>query len=292
MSKLRIQGWDLSLNHAAFVELDEEGSITWFKYVTGTKAAAEKSKEHGVHLHLVQDKNLERDKAQRSAMRLLWWERFLDKSILLPRMPTHVAIEDYAMRSESNSVYQIGEQGGIARILCLFRKIPLRAHDPLSVKMFGALSGNATPPQLADAIKERVAESGIDFGAYNNKVRDDNTKSPDLPEYDLSSAYVLAWLALTEVKLRSGELPLSNLPPKQVQVFQRVTKTYPVSILGREWLMDSDAAEKVGEHEHIAQLKKLLKHHQLEHLFPATSKNWPKHYEDCSMCLALSWAVS
>lgn len=300
---IRVHGWDLSLNHGGFVELDEDGAITWFKYVTDGKAAAEKGRGHGIYMPFAATAEKMKkagvaDKAAMGMARLMWWEHFLDKDILMPRTPTHVAIEDYAIRAEGNSVYQIGEHGGIARALCWFRKIALRLHDPLSVKMFGALSGNASPAQLADAIKERVSESGIDFGDYNNKPRDGDTKNPNLPEYDLSSAYTLAWLALTEVKLRLGVLEMDTLAEKQRQVFNRVTKTYPVNILGREWIADPHAAEKKGEHEHAAVLKKMLQRHQMSHLFPGDTKKMlpseqkAKVFKDCPTCQALTWAAS
>lgn len=282
-------GWDLSLNHGGFVELDGDGVITFFKYVSDVKQTADKGKGHGVHFK----KPDVGDKAFGSMIRLMWWEHFFDQQILVPRQPTHVAIEDYAIRAEGNSMYQIGEQGGIARALCWFRKVNLRLHDPLSVKMFGALTGNASPPQLADAIKERVAECGIDFGAYNNKPRTDENKNPNLPEFDLSSAYTLAWLALTEVKLRAGKLELSSLHEKQIQVFNRVTKSYPTSILSREWILDPEAGDKKGEHEHTTELKRLLKEHELQHLFAASAAKLHykvKLFKDCPTCQALEWA--
>lgn len=238
---IRVHGWDLSLNHGGFVELDEDGSIVWFKYVTQVKSAAEKGRGHGIHVPFVSNAEKAKkagagDKASMSITRLMWWKQWLSVQ-LRARTPSHVAIEDYAMRAEGNSVYQIGEQGGIARSLCWFYKASMRLHDPLSVKMFGALNGTVTPPMLADAIKTRTRESGVDFGKYNLKERTGDTKSQDLPEYDLSSAYVLAWLALTEVKLRAGLLDIATLHEKQRQVFNRVTKTYPESILSREWIL-------------------------------------------------------
>lgn len=240
---LRVHGWDLSLNHGGFVELDEDGSIIWFKYVTGVKGAADKGRGHGIYMPFVAtaDKMKRAGVADKAAMgmaRLMWWKQWISSQVVRARTPSHVAIEDYALRAEGNSVYQIGEQGGIARSLCWHYKAALRLHDPLSVKMFGALSGNASPPQLADAIKERTLESGIDFGKFNFKERTGDTKNPDMPEYDLSSAYVLAWLALTEVKLRAGSLDARDMHEKQRQVFNRVTKTYPTSILSRDWIKD------------------------------------------------------
>lgn len=228
---MRILGMDLSLNHSGFVELDAKGKVTWYDYVTDTKSHC----VLGKGTHFIKSKLP--DRQQVAMERLVWW-RWRFSQILKERKPTHVGIEDYAIRAEGNSIYQIGEQGGEARLAVWTAGAALRLHDPLSVKMFGALNGVATPPELAECIREELAMRGEagDLFSQHHPPKMEHGAGKNSPEYDLCSAYTLARLVYTELLLREGKLRLSSLPPKQVQVFQRVTKSYPINLLGREWL--------------------------------------------------------
>lgn len=223
----KILGIDLSLNHAGFVQLNERAEIDRYLVVTDVQGAA-RSAPKGRGLFLGKVKAEDRQAVQMA--RLMWWEAFLSK-LLDEWEPTHVVVEDYAMRADSNAAYNIGEQGGLIRLVALRHGCFLRLHDPMSVKMFGADNGTATGREVADVATARWK---LDFANCNPPPapRGQNT----VPEEDLCAAYVLARMGWTEHQVRSGALALNTLESKQIQVFNRVTKANPVNLLGREWL--------------------------------------------------------
>lgn len=220
-----ILGVDLALNHAGFVMLDHKGGIDRHLVVTEVASAA-KGKERAVLFKKVKSE----DRQVIQLARLQWWTQFLLR-LIREWEPTHVVVEDYAIRAESNAAYQIGEQGGAIRLAALAHGCKLRLHDPMSVKIYGANSGSATGTELADVASERWK---LNFKSFNppKTAKGQNT----VPEEDLCAAYVLAHMGWTEIEVREGRLSLSSLDEKQIQVFNRVTKSYPTSLLGREWL--------------------------------------------------------
>lgn len=223
---VKILGIDLALNHAGFVMLDGLGSIDRWLYVTDIKKASESNAERSVFLHKIKAD----DRQHAQLARLGWWDQFLN-ALMKQWTPTHVVVEDYALRAESNAAYNIGEQGGVVRLAALKRSHYLRMHDPMSVKMWGAMTGNATGRELADVASTRFH---LDFKSANPPPtpRGSNT----VPEEDLCAAFVLAHMGWMEIEVRAGRITLADLDEKQIQVFQRVTKGNPVNLLGREWL--------------------------------------------------------
>jgi Holliday junction resolvasome RuvABC endonuclease subunit len=214
------QGWDLSLNHAGFAELDEDGHLAWYQYVTD-KATQVKGKL-GIRMKVEKVA----DKQTFNVTRLRWWaDRFAD--VLLLRRPSHVAIEDYAPAAQSNSSYQIGELGGQARLAVMECGGPtlLRLHDPMSVKMYIAHNGLAKPEELAAAVFSRWPETEKAWG-----------KLPKDAILDLCVAFGLSRMLFDEVAIRAGRLKLDRLHEKEVQVYNRITKANPVNLLGREFI--------------------------------------------------------
>lgn len=227
MDPYRILGIDLALNHTGFVLVDSKGEIIAERLVTDIKSASKKSNA------TLLDYPKTGDKGADSVVRLKWWDKFLP-DLFRELRPTHIGIEDYAMRVESNAVYQIGELGGVARLHALKAGALLRLHDPLSVKMFGAELGNATGWEVAEAVRDVWKQ---DFSAYNPAPpKNPKQKQNTLPQEDMSAAYIIARLVQYEILLRDGKLNMASLSPKKVQVFNRVTKTYPTNLLGREFI--------------------------------------------------------
>jgi hypothetical protein len=82
---------------------------------------------------------------------------------------------------------------------------------------------------------------GIDFSTFNQPKSKPTKKRPDPKQNrttseDLADAYSAAKLIWTEYQLRNGLIDLKDLHEKEIQVFNRTTKSYPVNILGREWI--------------------------------------------------------
>lgn len=226
-----VHGWDLSLNHAGMVEL-EDGEPSWFRYVTSQAGAANKSKKHGVRLKLGVPSKF-KDKQHLNAIRIAWWERFI-WDVLEERKPDFVGIEDYAL-DLSQGAHYLGELGGIARLMLMIHKIPFRLHEPQTVKMFTAHNGNAGKNQMERAARERW---GLDFREFNQPVKANAKKGPDTTVCeDLADALSVAKLVWAEVQIRRGDMTTNDLGhEKEIQVFNRVTKAYPVNLLSREWI--------------------------------------------------------
>lgn len=224
---MKFHGWDLALNHSGLVEVDESGKMTWFNWVLD-KPTVTRGVPNATFLDL-KSMGSDKDKQRREMRRLAWWKSHI-RSVLDARRPDFVCIEDYAIHATGNSAYQIGELGGMARLEVItmgwLAQAPpkLRLHDPMSVKMYLAHSGNAHPEAVAHAVTERWPET---------KQWD---KLHDLARLDLTMAYGLAQMLLAEHRLRSGVIKLSDFHEQEVRVFNRVTQTYPCCLLDREWI--------------------------------------------------------
>lgn len=220
------QGWDISLNHGAVVQLKDGELDNWW-YYTDQAGSAARSTEHGARVPI----NSKADRHTMAMERLAWIERWLDKTILVPTQPQFVGVEDYALRAEQGA-HQMGEVGGIARILLWFRGVHFRLHDPISVKMFATHDGTAQKDGVEQAVAERW---GWQFDAYNQPPPAKGKPNRRTSE-DLADAFAIAMLVWIEWQLRNGLTMLSDLATKEIQVFNRTTKTYPTSLLGREWI--------------------------------------------------------
>lgn len=235
MSDVRCIGFDIALNHGAAVEL-VNGELGRFRYYTDSAGAAARSKEHGTRLMVPSDI---KDRQQRQMIRLAQIEHWIDKEVLIPWAPGFVGIEDYAIRVEHQAHY-MGEIGGIARILVWFRGIPLRLHDPISVKMYATHDGTAQKDAVERAVKEQW---GIDFGKFNPPMNERSKKVNRQTSEDLADATAVAKLVWAEYQIRQGHLQMKDLGHvKKIQVFNRVTKTYPINLLGREWIQNPKGA--------------------------------------------------
>lgn len=230
MSEILVQGWDISLNHGAVVQL-RDGVLDNFWYWTDQAGSADRGKANGFRIPI----NAKADRHQKAMERLAWIEKWLDKNILVPTQPHFVGVEDYALRADQGA-HQLGEVGGVARILLWFRGVHFRLHDPISVKMFATHDGTAQKDSIEAAVAERWGWTFDDFNQPAPARGKQNRRTSE----DLADAYAIAQLVWTEIRLRSGHLRLDELHAKEVQVFNRVTKTYPTSLLSREWIHNPD----------------------------------------------------
>lgn len=218
-----VQGWDVSLNHAAMVELTD-GELTDFRYVTDKAGDANASKKRGARIEVEKlKKQHDKDRHRWQMARLLEMTNHL--RAWADRRPDYVGVEDYAVAAEQGAHY-LGEIGGQARMVLWERSIPFRLHDPTSVKMFVTHDGTAAKDEVQLSVLERW---GIDFSRYN-RVKGEQTSE------DLADAFGIAKMVWYEVQLRRGLIALSDFHEKEIRVFHRVTKTNPVCLLEREWV--------------------------------------------------------
>ena len=227
---MRIHGWDLSLNHLGIIEI-EDGEVTRVMYVTSLKGSADLAKKYDEAraLRLSFPKDMDADVM---AMHRLQLNRRFLALALKARRPHLVGIEDYAM-SRAQGAHQMGELGGLARTLLWEAGIPFRAYDPGSVKMFATGFGDADKHVMREGVLEKW---GMDFSKYDAPPSAKTGKQTTTTSEDLVDAYAVARLVEMEHKLRTGEVALTSLKGKELQVFNRTTKRRPVNILGREWI--------------------------------------------------------
>jgi len=229
---IKILGMDISLNHGAIVELSD-GDLSNFWYYTSLAGSANVSKR-GTRIDPAIFKP--KDKLMVSVARLSWLESFL-KNVVVSSGAEYTGLEDYAY-SADRGAHQLGEAGGMARLICYNAGRKLRLHDPISTKMFVAHDGTCQKDAVQRAVERRW---GVDFSPVDQPIPKPTEKRPEPTQNkqtseDLSDAFAIARLVWTEVLLRRGEIIMSQLHEKEVRVFNRVTKTYPLNLLSRDWI--------------------------------------------------------
>jgi Holliday junction resolvasome RuvABC endonuclease subunit len=218
-----VRGYDVSLNHGACVQL-RDGKLDRYWYFT-TSAGCAKRSPYGERLKLAKDDDPQRKGIARLAWIRTWVAGTCDDS-------GAIGIEDYAV-GKARRAHYMGEVGGTARLVFWDLGAPFRLHDPTSVKMFVTHNGAASKDEVEGAVRDRW---GADFSKYNAPAPKGRVQSRQTSE-DLADAFSVAMLVHTESCLRAGRLQLDDLAhDKERQVFLRVTKSYPVNLLGREWI--------------------------------------------------------
>lgn len=216
-------GCDISLNHGAMV-LIEGGVVQKVFLYSDTKKVVEAGRKLGYETYHVDTAGMKKkagkDKKLFEALRLHRLKNIFALVVTTAR-PDYACIEDYAYGAKSASHLQIGEAGGAMRLVLMYREVPFRLHEPGSIKMYIAWDGAAQKDKIAASVQERW---GVSF-------------SPEVdPEGDLADAYGVARLLQDEVQLRAGIGALAGRHPKEIEVFNRVTKQNPVNLLARPFI--------------------------------------------------------
>lgn len=228
---VRLLGCDISPSHAAFVALDQDGGLVECRYTTEVKkiAALAQKRSHksfkAKSYHLAK-RNKREDKFEFQVKRQLVLYR-LFREIIKEVQPTHVGIEGYAF-SQRTGAYTIAEVTGMMKLIVYHLGIPLRIYQPGDIKLFMTGHGNAEKGSVHQAVKAL----GHDFEKFESEK----------VWYDLSDAFAIASLLRTEALLRVGRLQLFDLPQSTIRVFNRTTKSHPVNLLGREWIIRRDGS--------------------------------------------------
>lgn len=220
---MRFMGMDIAMNHSAFVQLDERGNLTWWHYVldqpTKIKGKAMFPASGSGTLLKISKSG---DKSQDNLRRLVFWQNHMS-SIVNGLRPDFVGIEDYALMTQSGAHLK-GEVGGLARFYAT-KHGKLRLHEPTSIKMYIAHNGAAKPETVAAAVEERWPMFQEAWAGQS-----------ELARLDLAVAGGIAQMVLAEHRLRSGQMKLSDFHEKEIQVWNRATKSYPVNLLSRDWI--------------------------------------------------------
>jgi len=224
----KVWGIDLSLTHAAIVELDD-GELSGFAYVTAQAGAAERSTEHGIRMpdfvRAISDQH------ERALARIEWMAATFVR-LMKSSTPEFVGIEDYAYE-QIQGAHQLGEMAGEIKRLFYRARIPLRVHDISTVKLFGTGDGRASKDDMVEAVQR----AGHDFAVFNPLPTKRRKGRPDtVTGEDLSDAFVIARLVWAEVQLRTGLKLMKEFSEHEIRAFNRVTDRYPENILARDWI--------------------------------------------------------
>ncbi len=238
-----IFGLDLSLNHFGLVCMDgDTGEVLDVSYATDTKKYVVEEPALVIKGMMSPIKGKEEQNAPFCHRRLNEQSDNVFYSIMGCRRhfgidrDWYVGIEGYALNSQSNSVYQIGEMGGVIKYRLMQDGARVRVHDPQSVKLYGAGMGNAKKKDM------RAAAGKRGFATLDSMYKDVKKKgSPEVidfdgPGTDVNDAFFISDMVKTELDLREGKMSLSDIPPEQKRIFVRVTKAYPVNLLDRPFL--------------------------------------------------------
>jgi Holliday junction resolvasome RuvABC endonuclease subunit len=221
----RVLGIDISVNHGAFVVL-RKGKLDHFRFVTDRSTVAKSSKEYGTYFFPAKL----RDWQERAILRVAFWSSWLSSTFQndeLIAATTHAGIEDYAYDAGMNA-HQIGEVSGLVRLRVWKSGRAMRLYDPSSIKMFAAHDGTASKSEMIEEVHRRWKDTQM-FSRYSKGQFTG-------VEEDLCDAYAIAQLVWTEVQLRAGAIRLKDLHEREIRVFNRCTKRWPVSLLDRDWI--------------------------------------------------------
>lgn len=228
-----VHGWDISLNHGAIVQL-RDGELDGFWFYSDKAGSVARAKKHGARVELPTPTR-QPDKHFRSIIRLDWVSQWIER-VVQANPPDYGALEDYAIGADQGAHY-LGEIGGQARRLLWAYGIRYRLHDPIALKLFVAHDATAQKDLIEDSVRTRW---GADFSHCNAvSAGKGKGKVSRQTSEDLADAFGLAQMAWTEYQLRKGLVHLSSLHEKEIQVFNRTTKAFPINVLGREWIRNA-----------------------------------------------------
>ena len=227
-------GIDASVRHGAAVALSEAGTLRTFFYYTPIKRAVEAlpKKWPGVGdrvpAEVLGKSSANPDPLEREIAQFMFidgWIGEVVRSWCPAFHEVYVGLEGYAY-GKVNRAHVLGGVGATIRVwLGKAHNVRMRVHDPMALKMWATGAGNADKEAVQEASEALI---GVDWREIKVLPRD--------VKEDLADATALAHAVWTEWRVRTGQAPLSSLPEHQIRVFNRCTKTRPVSILGRDWI--------------------------------------------------------
>lgn len=144
----------------------------------------------------------------------------------------YCAFEGYSFASKGK-LFDIAESTACIKYAIYDKYIPIRLYDPSTIKLFSANKGNADKIMMTDAfdsINDNLKPNLLNFPKYKS------------PTTDIIDAYFIMKLLYLELKLRYGLIELKSLDLTTIEIFNRVTRTYPENILVRPFLLKANDA--------------------------------------------------
>lgn len=225
---VRVISADISLNHGGFCYF-VNGELKDYRFFTNVKKYVTIDSDHGV---LLEKKKKDEYKFDFDLRRCGIYLDEIEALVYIDWVwPDYFVLEGYAVgASNTNSILQIAELTGMIKMFMSDLGAKIRIHDPMSVKMFGAGKGNATKQEMLDHVGDDL------FRIIPDSIFKRGKKDAEGPGIDVVDAYWLGRMLNCELDLREGKITLDQLTPKQIEVFNRVTKTYPVNVLSRPFI--------------------------------------------------------
>lgn len=139
---LRFGGFDLALNHTAYVEIDESGEITHVRFITGQARIAAAFPDEATLFSSTKLRG-KTEKPDYKLRRLMFAAEWLE-TLISERMPDFASVEGYAYNKRNNT-YEIGELGGQARRLLAQAGIPFQLVNVGEVKSYAGIRSSDKP---------------------------------------------------------------------------------------------------------------------------------------------------
>lgn len=147
-------------------------------------------------------------------------------SVVRNAYPDFVGLEGYAF-SQANRAHQLGEVGGMLRLVCASNHVPFRVHDPCSLKLFATGSGRAGKSDVVVSCQTRLDRPNILTRGVKIERR--------LVE-DVADAFVLALMVRAEDDIKKGKRTLGSLTSGGYDVLSRQTDKNPIAVVDRPWI--------------------------------------------------------
>ncbi len=215
-----ICGIDYSISAPAVVKakLDNNFKIVDLDYISFSKTLKQCK---------VDSKLLHNDKKKfaNNFERILFLKNTINEFMYGSDAPTYVSIEGYAYGATGN-VFDIAEATALTKSNVYEHGSALRIYTPSAIKKFATGKGTAKKVSMLEA-----------YNAYEDlKIDVDHLKLLDNPQEDIIDAFWIMKLLQTELQLRHGMIELKSLTPKQIEVFNAVSKANPSNILSTDFI--------------------------------------------------------
>jgi len=215
-----LAGIDCSINSPAYftAEFDENFDIVretydWYAFTTVQKTAV---------CDWDQIAYFKKKQFSSGIEQMVWMrDKIVDR--LLDEHHDYIAMEDYAFAG-TGRVFQIGEMAQTIKLPIYEAGIPLRLYTPSQIKKLATGYGNAD--------KIRMEQSYVADGVHYF----DHLPEHKNPKEDLIDAYYITMLLALELKIRHGIVQVQDLPLKQIEIFNQVSKANPLNILVRDFI--------------------------------------------------------
>lgn len=230
-----IVGLDASPKSSGLVkfELDKDFNVV-NKYRLGFKGISKKSKEHYNDIYTY-DKDMGVYDRFEYMLPIIY--KFIDGC-------EYIAIEDFAYSTSGSSLTMIAEFIGNIKYYAYINNIKIRLYDPNSNKYLATGKGSADKPEMWDSyVSKEFSNDKLDLSdlppiptfqkGSKAGLRDSKGVSPTS---DIVDAWFLIKTLHLELQLRHGKVLLTDLEPKYLTVFNRVTKAFPENILVRPFI--------------------------------------------------------